>query len=113
LQGLNKADTAEKYGVEQVYAWRRSYNVRPPGGESLEDTQMRVNAYFRSRILPHLLQGDNVLITAHGNSLRSIIMMLDHLSPSEVIELELATGIPISYELDVAGEVISKTILND
>jgi len=113
LQGLNKADTAEKYGVEQVYAWRRSYNVRPPGGESLEDTQKRVNAYFRSRILPHLLQGDNVLITAHGNSLRSIIMMLDHLSPSEVMELELATGIPIAYELNANGEAIGKKILND
>lgn len=113
LQGLNKADTAEKYGSEQVYEWRRSYSVRPPGGESLEDTQIRVNAYFRSRILPHLLQGDNVLITAHGNSLRSIMMMLDHLSPSEVTALELATGVPISYELDTSGEVISKKILND
>ncbi|GBO56185.1 phosphoglycerate mutase [Pseudanabaena sp. lw0831] len=113
LQGLNKADTAEKYGSEQVYEWRRSYNVRPPGGESLEDTQKRVNAYFRSRILPHLLQGDNVLITAHGNSLRSIMMMLDRLSPSEVTALELATGVPIAYELDISGEVIGKKILND
>ncbi len=113
LQGLNKSDTAEKYGSEQVYEWRRSYSVRPPGGESLEDTQKRVNAYFRSRILPHLLQGDNVLITAHGNSLRSIMMMLDHLSPSEVTALELATGVPIAYELDVSGEVTSKKILND
>lgn len=113
LQGLNKSDTAEKYGSEQVYEWRRSYSVRPPGGESLEDTQKRVNAYFRSRILPHLLQGDNVLITAHGNSLRSIMMMLDRLSPSEVTALELATGIPIAYELDISGEVISKKILND
>jgi 2,3-bisphosphoglycerate-dependent phosphoglycerate mutase len=113
LQGLNKSDTAEKYGSEQVYEWRRSYSVRPPGGESLEDTQMRVNAYFRSRILPHLLQGDNVLITAHGNSLRSIMMMLDRLSPSEVTALEIATGIPIAYEIDISGEVISKKILND
>lgn len=98
---------------EQVHAWRRSYNVRPPGGESLEDTQKRVKAYFKSRILPHLLQGDNVLIAAHGNSLRSIIMMLDRLNPSEVTELELATGIPIAYELDPDEEVISKKILND
>ena len=113
LQGLNKSDTAEKYGSEQVYAWRRSYSVRPPGGESLEDTQKRVNAYFSSRILPHLLQGDNVLITAHGNSLRSIMMMLDRLSPSEVTALELATGIPIAYELDMNGEVTDKKILND
>ena len=103
LQGLNKADTAAKYGSEQVQKWRRSYSVRPPGGESLEDTQQRVVAYFNSRILPHLLAGDNVLIAAHGNSLRSIIMMLDGLSPDEVTALELATGVPIVYELDAAG----------
>jgi 2,3-bisphosphoglycerate-dependent phosphoglycerate mutase len=113
LQGLNKADTAAKYGNEQVQKWRRSYSVRPPGGESLEDTQQRVVAYFKSRILPHLLQGDNVLIAAHGNSLRSIIMMLDGLSPDEVTALELATGVPIVYELDAAGGSIGKKILND
>ena len=113
LQGLNKADTAAKYGNEQVQKWRRSYRVRPPGGESLEDTQQRVVAYFNSRILPHLLAGDNVLIAAHGNSLRSIIMMLDGLSPDEVIALELATGVPIIYELDAAGVSICKKILND
>lgn len=113
LQGLNKADTAKKYGTEQVNEWRRSYSVRPPGGESLEDTQKRVVVYFRSRILPHLLQGDNVLIAAHGNSLRSIIMTLDGLSPTEVTNLELATGVPIVYDLDVSGAVISKEILND
>jgi 2,3-bisphosphoglycerate-dependent phosphoglycerate mutase len=121
LQGLNKADTAAKYGNEQVQKWRRSYSVRPPGGESLEDTQQRVVAYFQSRILPHLLQGDNVLIAAHGNSLRSIIMMLDGLSPDEVTALELATGVPIVYELDATGESIAgadgkpfdKQILND
>jgi 2,3-bisphosphoglycerate-dependent phosphoglycerate mutase len=81
--------------------------VRPPGGESLEDTQQRVFAYFNSRILPHLLAGDNVLIAAHGNSLRSIIMMLDGLSPDEVTTLELATGVPIVYELDAAGGSIA------
>jgi 2,3-bisphosphoglycerate-dependent phosphoglycerate mutase len=113
LQGLNKADTAAKYGQEQVQAWRRSYNVRPPGGESLEDTQQRVVAYFNSRILPHLIAGDNVLIAAHGNSLRSIIMMLDRLSPDEVTALELATGVPIVYDLDAAGESVGKKILND
>ena len=113
LQGLNKADTAAKYGSEQVQKWRRSYSVRPPGGESLEDTQQRVVGYFKSRILPHLLQGDNVLIAAHGNSLRSIIMMLDKLSPDEVTVLELATGVPIVYELDAAGAAIGKKILND
>jgi 2,3-bisphosphoglycerate-dependent phosphoglycerate mutase len=113
LQGLNKADTAAKYGNDRVQEWRRSYSVRPPGGESLEDTQQRVVAYFKSRILPHLLQGDNVLIAAHGNSLRSIIMMLDRLSPDEVTALELATGVPIVYELDAAGGSIGKKILND
>ncbi len=91
MQGLNKADTAAKYGNEQVQKWRRSYSVRPPGGESLEDTQQQVAAYFNSRILPHLRAGDNVLIAAHGNSLRSIIMLLDNLSPHEVTALELAT----------------------
>jgi 2,3-bisphosphoglycerate-dependent phosphoglycerate mutase len=113
LQGLNKADTAKKYGSEQVNEWRRSYHARPPGGESLEDTQKRVIAYFRSRILPHLLQGENVLIAAHGNSLRSIIMTLDRLSPTEVAALELATGVPIVYDLGVSGEAIHKKILND
>ena len=113
MQGLNKADTAAKYGSEQVQKWRRSYSLRPPGGESLEDTQQRVVGYFKSRILPHLLQGDNVLIAAHGNSLRSIIMMLDKLSPDEVTVLELATGVPIVYELDAAGAAIGKKILND
>jgi 2,3-bisphosphoglycerate-dependent phosphoglycerate mutase len=113
LQGLNKADTAAKYGSEQVLEWRRSYRVRPPSGESLEDTQQRVVAYFKSRILPHLLEGNNVLIVAHGNSLRSIIMMLDRLSPDEVTALELTTGVPIVYELNAAGESLGKKILND
>ena len=113
LQGLNKADTAAKYGSEQVQQWRRSYSVRPPGGESLEDTQQRVIAYFNSRILPHLLEGDNVLIAAHGNSLRSIMMVLDGLSPDEVTVIELATGVPIVYDLDAAGRSIDKKILND
>jgi 2,3-bisphosphoglycerate-dependent phosphoglycerate mutase len=112
LQGLNKADVAKKYGVETVNEWRRSYSVRPPGGESLEDTQKRVVAYFKNRILSHLLQGENVLIAAHGNSLRSIVMMLDRLSPVEVTELEIGTGVPIVYDLDRSGEAIAKNILN-
>jgi 2,3-bisphosphoglycerate-dependent phosphoglycerate mutase len=113
LQGLNKTDTAAKYGQEQVQAWRRSYNIRPPGGESLEDTQQRVVAYFSSRILPHLIAGDNVLIAAHGNSLRSIIMILDRLNPDEVAALELTTGVPIVYDLDATGASIGKKVLND
>jgi 2,3-bisphosphoglycerate-dependent phosphoglycerate mutase len=112
LQGLDKTDTANKYGSAQVMEWRRSYSTRPPGGESLEDTQKRVVVYFRNRILPHLLQGDNVLISAHGNSLRSIMMILDCLSTAEVIELELLTGVPIVYEIDTTGGVVSKKVLN-
>jgi 2,3-bisphosphoglycerate-dependent phosphoglycerate mutase len=113
LQGLNKAETAEKYGKEQVLEWRRSYSVRPPGGESLEDTQQRVVAYFENRVRHHLQQSENVLIAAHGNSLRSIIMKLENLSPDEVTKLEIATGVPIVYEVNVDGQVVNKKILND
>jgi 2,3-bisphosphoglycerate-dependent phosphoglycerate mutase len=113
LQGLNKAETAAKYGQEQVQAWRRSFSVRPPNGESLEDTQKRVVAYFGTRILPHLQQNENVLIAAHGNSLRSIIMKLENLTPEEITKQELTTGIPIVYELDAAGHVQDKQVLDD
>lgn len=111
LQGLNKAETADKYGKEQVQQWRRSYDVRPPGGESLEDTQQRVVPYFTSTILPYLLRSENVLIAAHGNSLRSIMMKLENLSPEQVVGLELETAVPIIYELDANGQVTSKKIL--
>ena len=111
LQGLNKAETAEKFGKEQVQIWRRSYNTRPPGGESLEDTKTRVIPFLRERILAHIKEGDNVLVAAHGNSLRSIIMDLDNLSPEEVPKLELATGVPIVYELDSQAKVINKILL--
>jgi 2,3-bisphosphoglycerate-dependent phosphoglycerate mutase len=113
LQGLNKAETAEKYGKEKVLEWRRSYRVRPPGGESLEDTQQRVVAYFENRVLHHLQQNENALIAAHGNSLRSIIMKLENLSPDEVTKLEIATGVPIVYEVNVDGQVVNKKTLND
>lgn len=113
LQGLNKAETAVKYGVEQVQEWRRSYSTRPPGGESLEDTQKRVVAYFDKRILPHLQQGDNVLVAAHGNSLRSIIMRLESLGPNEVTKLELKTGVPIVYEFDASQQFVNKKVLDD
>lgn len=112
LQGLNKAETAEKYGKETVHLWRRSYDVRPPGGESLEDTANRTIPYFQSRILTHLKHGENVLVSAHGNSLRSIIMDLDHLSTEEVPNLELNTGIPIVYNLNEEGKVVEKEILD-
>lgn len=98
LQGLNKADTAAKYGEEQVHIWRRSFDVPPPSGESLAMTAARSIPYFEIAIVPHLQNGQNVFIAAHGNSLRSIIMKLDNLSPHEVVSLELATGQPIIYD---------------
>jgi 2,3-bisphosphoglycerate-dependent phosphoglycerate mutase len=112
LQGLNKAKTAERYGKEQVHQWRRSFSTRPPGGESLEDTADRTIPFFKDRILNHLQQEDNVLVSAHGNSLRSIIMFLDQLSKDEVPNLELTTGVPIIYDIDKQGNVTHKIILD-
>ncbi|MED6219035.1 2,3-bisphosphoglycerate-dependent phosphoglycerate mutase 1 [Stylosanthes scabra] len=97
LQGLNKQETADRYGQEQVHEWRRSYDTPPPNGESLEMCAERAVAYFRDQIEPQLLSGKNVMIAAHGNSLRSIIMYLDKLTSQEVISLELSTGIPMLY----------------
>ena len=111
LQGLNKAETAEKFGKEQVYTWRRSYDVRPPGGESLEDTRNRTLPFFRDRILTHLKQGDNALIAAHGNSLRSIIMELENISEADIPNLELGTGVPIVYEIDAECNLTDKKVL--
>lgn len=111
LQGLNKAQTAEKFGKDVVQAWRRSFSIQPPGGESLEDTMQRTLPFFCSRILTHLKHGDNVLVAAHGNSLRSIIMQLDNLSIEEVPKLELVTGIPIVYDVDMVGNATNKVIL--
>ncbi|UZQ53012.1 2,3-bisphosphoglycerate-dependent phosphoglycerate mutase [Trichothermofontia sichuanensis B231] len=113
LQGLNKAEMAAKYGAEQIQRWRRSFSERPPGGESLEDTLHRTLPFFRDRILAHLKQGDNVLVAAHGNSLRSIIMFLEQLSPEEVPGVELKTGVPIVYDLDLDGQVTDKVILDN
>ena len=98
LQGLNKAETMEKFGKEQVQIWRRSYDVAPPGGESLEMTAARSIPYFKEKILPILKKGLNVFVSAHGNSLRSIMMHLDNLSKEEVVKLELETGVPIIYD---------------
>ncbi|CAM8942927.1 unnamed protein product [Rhodiola kirilowii] len=97
LQGLNKQETADKYGKEQVHEWRRSYDIPPPNGESLEMCAERAVAYFTENIEPQLQSGKNIMIAAHGNSLRSIIMYLDKLTSQEVISLELATGIPMLY----------------
>lgn len=111
LQGLDKAETAKKFGDEQVRLWRRSYDVAPPGGESLENTAARTLPYLQSNILPAVHAGQHVLVAAHGNSLRSIIMHLDGLTREEVLSLELGTGVPVVYDLDAAGTVVSKEIL--
>ncbi len=111
LQGLNKAETAKKFGDEQVHIWRRSYDVRPPNGESLKDTAERTLPYFSSKILPLAAQGQNVLVCAHGNSLRAIVMDLDQLSKEEVLDLNIATGVPIVYDIGTKGEVIKKKII--
>jgi 2,3-bisphosphoglycerate-dependent phosphoglycerate mutase len=113
LQGLNKAQTAEKYGKEQVHLWRRSYDVAPPGGESLKDTAARTLPYFETHIVPDLRAGKNILVSAHGNSLRSIVMHLDKLTREQVLELNLATGVPIVYEFGPDLQILSKRILND
>ena len=112
LSGLNKADTAAKYGDEQVHIWRRSYDVPPPGGESLRDTKARTVPFFERAILGDLRQGKDVLVVAHGNSNRSIVMELEHLTPEEVLELNLATGVPLVYEVDQESKVLSKKILS-
>ncbi len=111
LQGLNKAETAKKFGAEQVRLWRRSYDIAPPGGESLENTAMRTLPYVKDRILPTVQAGQQVLVAAHGNSLRSIIMYLDRLSREAVLSLELGTGVPVVYAIDAAGNIQSKAIL--
>lgn len=112
LQGLNKAETAEKYGKEQVHQWRRSYDVAPPGGESLKDTAARTLPYFESKIKADLRAGQNVLVAAHGNSLRSIVMVLDQLTKEQVLELNIPTGVPILYDFDGDLNVRSKRILD-
>ena len=100
LSGLNKDDARKKWGEAQVHIWRRSYDVPPPGGESLKDTAERVLPYFNNFILPKIMQGKNILVAAHGNSLRSLVMHLDNLSKEEVIALEIPTGAPIIYSFE-------------
>ncbi len=111
LQGLNKDETRKKFGEEQVRLWRRSYDVAPPGGESLKDTATRTIPFFESRILADLKVGKNVLVAAHGNSLRSIVMHVEHLTQEQVLALEIPTGVPIVYDIDKNGAVSSKKIL--
>jgi len=110
LQGLNKKRTAELHGADQVKLWRRSYDVAPPNGEALKNTAERTLPFFERAILGDLHLGKNVLVVAHGNSNRSIVMKLDRLSKEQVVALELATGVPLVYEIDERGEVLSKEI---
>ncbi len=105
LQGLNKAETAEQHGAEQVHIWRRSFDVPPPEGESLEMTAERTIPYFTEEILPDLESGKNVLVSAHGNSLRSIVMHLEGISPEDIVSLEIPTGSPMFYTHDENGTV--------
>ncbi len=113
LAGLNKDDAREKWGEDQVHIWRRSYDVPPPGGESLKDTGARVWPYYMSEILPRVLRGENVLVAAHGNSLRSLVMVLDRLSEKEITGLNLATGVPMVYKLKADSTAQSKEVLGD
>ncbi|MBN9278808.1 MAG: 2,3-bisphosphoglycerate-dependent phosphoglycerate mutase [Hyphomicrobium sp.] len=108
LSGLNKDDARKRWGEDQVLIWRRSYDVPPPGGESLKDTAVRVLPYYEAEIWPKLKSGKKVIVAAHGNSLRALIMQLEGLSGEEIIKRELATGAPIVYELDDAGKVVSR-----
>lgn len=113
LSGLNKDDARARWGDEQVHVWRRSYDIPPPGGESLKDTAARVLPYFDREIMPRVLKGERVLIAAHGNSLRSLVMQLEKLSEAEIIDVNIATGAPIVYRLDEKGNVLSKEFLLD
>jgi 2,3-bisphosphoglycerate-dependent phosphoglycerate mutase len=112
LSGLNKDDARKRWGEEQVHLWRRSYAVQPPGGESLRDTGARVWPYYMTRILPDVMGGRRVLVSAHGNSLRALIMVLDRLSGEEVTGLELATGVPLVYRLNPDTTVAAKQVLD-
>ena len=108
LAGLNKNDARKRWGDEQVHIWRRSYDIPPPGGESLKDTGERVLPFFMKEILPHVCDGKNVLIAAHGNSLRSLIKFLDNISDEDIVKLEIPTGAPIHYVINEDGSVKSK-----
>ena len=115
LAGLNKDDARKKWGDEQVHIWRRSYDTPPPGdeGESLKDTGARVWPYYMTEILPRVLKGQTVLVAAHGNSLRSLVMVLDRMSTNSILKLNLGTGIPMIYKLNADSTVDDKEILGD
>jgi 2,3-bisphosphoglycerate-dependent phosphoglycerate mutase len=111
LSGLNKDDARKKWGDEQVLKWRRSYDIAPPGGESLKDTVARALPYFVQEILPRVLRGERTLVSAHGNSLRALVMVLERLSPEGILKRELATGVPILYRLNADSTVAEKVDL--
>ena len=105
LAGLNKDDARKKWGEEQVHIWRRSFDMPPPDGESLKDTAERVLPYFNDEIMPNVIKGDNILIAAHGNSLRALIMQLDGISDQDIVKLEIPTGAPIHYAFNKDGSI--------
>jgi 2,3-bisphosphoglycerate-dependent phosphoglycerate mutase len=111
LSGLNKDEARARWSAEQVHQWRRSYDVAPPGGESLRDTAARVLPYYIEEILPHVLRGERVLVTAHGNSLRALVMVLDRLGPKEIMARELATGVPLIYRMNADATVANRVEL--
>jgi 2,3-bisphosphoglycerate-dependent phosphoglycerate mutase len=113
LSGLNKDDARKKWGEEQVHIWRRSYDVPPPGGESLKDTAARVLPYYVHRILPEVMSGKRVLVAAHGNSLRALIMAMEGMSGEEIIKRELETGVPIVYALNADTRIASRAELKN
>ena len=100
LAGLNKDEARKKWGEDQVHIWRRSFDVPPPGGESLKDTAERVLPYFKENIIPELIEGLNILVAAHGNSLRALVMELEEISSEEIVELEISTGVPLIYKFE-------------
>jgi 2,3-bisphosphoglycerate-dependent phosphoglycerate mutase len=111
LSGLNKDDARAKWGEDQVHIWRRSYDIAPPGGESLKDTVARVLPYYCQQILPAVLRGEKVIVAAHGNSLRALVMVLDGLTPQTIPLMELETGVPLVYRLNADSTVASKDVL--
>jgi 2,3-bisphosphoglycerate-dependent phosphoglycerate mutase len=111
LSGLNKDEARQRWGEEQVHVWRRSYDVPPPGGESLKDTVARALPYYCQHILPAVLRGERTLVAAHGNSLRALVMVLDRLTPATIPSMELATGVPLVYRLNADSTVAAKDVL--
>ena len=108
LAGLNKGDARKKWGEEQVHIWRRSFDIPPPDGESLKNTAERVLPYFNQQIMPKIIDGNNILIAAHGNSLRALIMQLDNISQEDIVKLEIPTGAPIHYSFNDDGSIVKK-----